>query len=154
MYPYPYILDSIRTWIVFCCSRCCQQNIYKWLPWHWFTAHCSSDDDKKRAFCMKNNIFMHLLDFIHFFLLDYNAWTLMIIPIHNILINFSIRFLGQVSEWWVVFENAHLHICLNLSSLLFYQHWLGLLRGNTYELGDFDECLKINVPNQFEPRYW
>lgn len=23
-----------------------------------------------------------------------------------------------------------------------------------YELGDFDECLKIHVPNQFEPRYW
>ena len=31
---------------------------------------------------------------------------------------------------------------------------LGILRGNMYDLGDFDECLHINAPDQFEPRYW
>lgn len=31
---------------------------------------------------------------------------------------------------------------------------LGITRGNIYELGDFDECMNIYVPNKFEPRYW
>lgn len=32
--------------------------------------------------------------------------------------------------------------------------WLGILRGDMYDLGDFDECLNIDEPNHFDPRYW
>lgn len=30
----------------------------------------------------------------------------------------------------------------------------GILNGDLYELGDFDECLDIEAPNNFEPQYW
>lgn len=68
------------------------------------------------------------------------------------LFYFSIRCLGQTTIRYdfVDFLYCNRSIFIIKINLIL----LGILHGNMYDLGDFDECFNIDEPDDFDPQYW